>query len=83
MMMKINKVEKKVPNPVIHSKTKYPWAEMEIGDSVLIIADKGQTLSKLKRRVGRAGRYYGQINGKKFKTLMMREENGVRTWRVE
>ena len=81
--MKINKVEKKVPNPVIHSKNKYPWAQMELGDSVLIIANNGETLSKLKRRVGRAGRYFGQINGKKFKTLMMRKENGVRVWRVE
>lgn len=81
--MKVKKVEKKVPNPVIHSKHKYPWAGMELGDSVLVIADNGETLSKLKRRVGRAGRYYGQINGKKFKTLMMREENGVRVWRVE
>jgi hypothetical protein len=81
--MKVKKAEKKVTNPVIHSKTKYPWAEMEIGDSVLIIADKGQTLSKLKRRVGRAGRYYGQMNGKKFKTLIMREENAVRVWRIE
>jgi hypothetical protein len=82
-MMKINKVEKKVLNPVIHSKNKYPWAEMGLDDSVLIIADNGETLSKLKRRVGRAGRYYGQTSGKKFKTLMMREENGVRVWRVE
>ena len=56
---------------------------MGLGDSVLIIANNEETLSKLKRRVGRAGRYYGQINGKKFKTLMMREENGVRVWRVE
>jgi hypothetical protein len=82
-MMKINKVEKKVSNPVIHSKHKYPWTGMELGDSVLIIAGNGDTLSKLKRRVGRAGRYYGQMNGKKFKTLIMREENGVRVWRVE
>ncbi len=81
--MIINKIEKKVPNPAIHSKHKYPWAGMGLGDSVLIISSNGETLSKLKRRVGRAGRYYGQINGKKFKTLMMREDNGVRVWRVE
>ena len=81
--MKINRVEKRVPTPGIHSKHKYPWDGMGLGDSVLIIANNGETLSKLKRRVGRAGRYYGQINGKKFKTLMMREENGVRVWRIE
>ena len=56
---------------------------MELDDSVLIIAHNGVTPSKLKRRVCRAKRYYGQINGKKFKTRMMREENGVRVWRVE
>jgi hypothetical protein len=27
--------------------------------------------------------HYGQKTGKKFKTMMMREENGVRTWRIE
>ncbi len=27
-------------------------------------------------------RYYGNVTGKKFKTLMVREDNGVRVWRL-
>ena len=81
--MKIGIIEKKVAIPEVHSKVKYPWPEMEVGDSVLILADKGEKLFNLKRKVGPAARYYGQKTGKVFKTLMIREENGVRVWRVE
>ena len=81
--MKIGKIEKKVPIPVVHSKTKYPWDQMEVGDSVFIEAEKGQSLFELKRKVGPSARYYGDVTGKKFKTLMIREENGVRVWRIE
>ena len=81
--MKIGIIEKNVKIPVVHSKNKYPWDQMEVGDSVLIIADKGQTLFDLKRKVGPSARYYGAVIGKKFKTLKIDEENGVRVWRIE
>jgi len=80
--MIINAIEKDVDIPTVHSRYKYPWEVMEINDSVFIIAEKGETLDKLKRRVGPSARYYGKVSGKKFKTLLMREENGVRVWRV-
>ena len=81
--MKIGTIEKKVAIPKVHSSVKYPWTDMEAGDSVLILADKGERLFNLKRKVGPAARYYGQVVGKKFKTLMIREENGARVWRIE
>ena len=81
--MKVGKIEKKVEIPAVHSKFKYPWPEMEIGDSVFIKAEKGEDLFKLKRKVGPAARYYGEVTGKKFKTLKIDEEEGVRVWRVE
>ncbi len=81
--MIINKIEKKVKIPVVHSKFKYPWDDMEVNDSVFIEADEGESLFKLKRRVGPSASYYGNVTGKKFKTMLMREENGVRTWRIE
>ena len=37
----------------------------------------------LKRKVGPAARYYGEKTEKQFKTLLDRENNGVRIWRVE
>ncbi len=48
-----------------------------------IAADKGESLFNLKRKVGPSARYYGNVTGKKFKTLMVREDNGVRVWRTE
>ncbi len=81
--MKIGTIEKKVEIPAVHSKHKYPWPDMKVGDSVFIKSEKGEDLFKLKRTVGPAARYYGDVTGKKFKTLMMREENGIRVWRVK
>jgi hypothetical protein len=81
--MIIGKIEKKVAVPEVHSKNNYPWPEMEVDDSVLIKAGEGQSLFDLKRKVGPSARYYGEKTGKKFKTLMMREEGGVRVWRLE
>lgn len=80
--MKIGKIEKNVEIPVVHSRVKYPWDKMEVGDSVLIQAEENQSLFNLKRIVGPSARYYGQRTGKEFKTLMAHEENGVRVWRI-
>ena len=80
--MIIHEIEKGVDIPTVHSRYKYPWEEMEINDSVFIVAENGETLDRLKRRVGPSARYYGKVSGKKFKTLLMREEHGVRVWRV-
>ncbi|SPD73697.1 hypothetical protein PITCH_A1920036 [uncultured Desulfobacterium sp.] len=81
--MKIGKIEKKVAIPEVHSKVKYPWPEMNVGDSVFIAAENEENLYNLKRVVGPAARYYGDKTGKKFKTLLDRDENGVRVWRTE
>ena len=80
--MKIGKIEKGVIIPTVHSKLNYPWEEMEVDDSIFISADKGESLFNLKRKVGPSARYYGNVTGKQFKTLMIREENGVRVWRI-
>jgi len=81
--MKIGKIEKEVKVPIVHSRFNFPWDEMNVGDSVFIEPEEGQTLFALKRKVGPSARYYGNMTGKKFKTLMVREDNGVRVWRVE
>jgi len=81
--MKIEKIEKNIPIPEVHSKHKYPWPDMEVGDSVFIEAEKGQSLFNLKRIVGPAARYYGEKTGKQFKALLDHEANGVRVWRVK
>jgi len=81
--MKINKIEKDVPIPIVQSRFDYPWDKMEIGDSVFTEPEEGQSLFELKRIVGPSASYFGNVTGKKFKSMMMREENGIRTWRIE
>ena len=81
--MIVNEIQKDVKIPVVHSKYKYPWDQMEINDSVFFKAEKDETLNNLKRTVGPAARYYGDVTGKKFKTLVMPEDGGIRVWRIE
>ncbi len=80
--MKIHKIEQNVEIPTVHSRFKFPWAAMEIDDSVFVEPEEGQTLFALKRKVGPSARYYGEKTCKKFKTLIDRENNGIRVWRL-
>lgn len=67
-------IERGVPIPEARTKTKYPWREMEIGESFLAPKSKENSLSacacnaakKLKRRF-----------------VLRTVEGGVRVWRVE
>ncbi len=81
--MKVGKIEKTVPFPEIHSKFNFPWPEMEVGDSVLVKAGQTEKIDLLKREVKGSARYYGVKTGKKFRSLINREENGIRVWRTE
>ncbi|SPD72337.1 hypothetical protein PITCH_A1290014 [uncultured Desulfobacterium sp.] len=81
--MKIGNIETKIEIPAVNSKNKYPWPQMEVGDSVLVQLEQGESLYSLKRKVGPAARYYGDKTGKKFKALLDHDGNGVRVWRIE
>ncbi len=81
--MKVGKIDKNVPFPEVHSKFTFPWPEMEVGDSVLIKTGKAENVDILKRKVKGSARYYAVKTGKKFRSLINRDEDGVRVWRVE
>ncbi len=80
--MKIGNIEKKVPIPEVHSRIRYPWPEMSVGDSVLLKADEGENLNQMKRKIGPSARYYGVKTGKQYKALVDHDGKGVRVWRV-
>ncbi len=63
--------------------TSYPWPEMEIGDSVLFQAGRGESIKDIRSRVGGSAYHYGKMSGKKFATKLMSEEKAVRVWRIE
>ena len=69
--------------PEVHSRIKYPWPEMKVGDSVFIAAEEGEKPYHLKRKVSPSARYYGIKTGKQFKALLDYEANGVRVWRTK
>ena len=64
----------KVASPSSPRASKYPWADMEVGDSFLV---PGTSVSRLSPSVCSASRRVGF----KFKTRTV--EGGVRVWRVE
>jgi len=62
---------------------KYPWAEMEIGDSFFVEAQEGRSIENQQRSLSASGRSYGVRKhvGMKFRTRTV--EGGVRVWRIE
>lgn len=64
------KIEKGVPIP--DRRGKYPWADMDVGDSFFVATDK---VENFRRNV-----YGKNRNGKKFTARA--EGNGVRVWRT-
>lgn len=78
-------IEKDVPVPKRKFRGKYPFGEMEVGDSFLVPADdEGATyIPKYRRpRVAGAIRTYSARHGKRF-TYRRLEDNSVRVWRIE
>ena len=66
------KIEKGIPLPA-HGNTKYPFADMVVGDSFLMSIETHQKL-----RV--AANAYGKRHAMKFSVRVV--ESGVRCWRV-
>jgi len=81
--METGKIDKNIPLPAVHSKFNFPWPDMEVGDSVLIMPDKKETIDILKLKIKGSARYYGVKTGKKFKSLINRVDNEIRVWRIE
>lgn len=80
--MKIGKIERNVPIPQVRSKFNFPWPEMEVGDSILVKAGSSESVDRLKGKIKGSARYFGEKTGRKFRSLIDREEKGVRVWRT-
>ncbi len=61
----------------------YPWPEMEIGDSIFLEAEQGETLESIRVSVEMSVFQYTKNSGKKFSSKIIQESNGVRVWRLE
>ncbi len=71
-------VDKNVELPALDGRTKYPWAEMEVGDSFLVTGVEQRSISTTAGT--RSARY-----GEKYVTRSVVEngEKGGRVWRVK
>lgn len=74
-------IEKNVPIPPRREKpTKYPFADMEPGDSFLVQVDKDNFEKKI-LSMRMSSRKYSKAHGGQFTTRIV--EGGVRCWRTE
>ncbi len=74
----MSEIEKNIPLPPTRAGRFpiYPFAEMEVGDSILVKGDwKKQDSAKA------ASRAYGKRHGMRFRTMQV--DTGVRIWRIE
>lgn len=75
-------IESNVPFPANARKTKYPWAEMKVGDSFFVpVTDDAETRTTA-QSLRSASRHFAHRhnNGHVFKTCHV--AGGLRTWRV-
>ena len=72
-------IDKKIPIP--EKQSKYPWREMEVGDSFFVEAtdhDKG----RLQKDLFNSSGYYARRNNAKAKFTTRQMDDGVRVWRI-
>lgn len=72
------KIEKGIEPEQFGGRTNYPFAEMEVGDSILIETGSGW---KLQKRAQTAAYIHAKRHGRKFMSRM--QEDGLRIWRVQ
>ncbi len=69
-------IEKNVPIPLKGNvRRKYPFAQMEVGDSIFVAGDAAKT-----ENISCSANAYGKRNGAKFSARCV--EGGVRIWRI-
>ena len=79
--MKVGPIEKNIP--VWRHGLKYPIGEMEIGDSFFVEAENGETIRDVQKRIVPTILKHAQRLGIKTTIRTMKDQNGLRVWRVE
>ena len=78
------KIEKDIEIPMKRKRAKYPFKEMDIGDSFLIMVDPSEDKEILSIRIKKA-----QINvisaarNLEIKVVTRQEDGNLRCWRIE
>lgn len=69
------KIEKYVPVPAPRRYSRYPFGDMEVGDSIVVNASKADSY-----RAANSAYNYGRAHGKKF--AARHDGSGLRIWRT-
>jgi hypothetical protein len=69
-------IEKQIPLPKRHQPSKYPWKQMEVGDSFFVATDTKRKAIQF----GAMASDTGKRLGCKFATRQV--DGGIRIWRV-
>lgn len=76
------KIEKgiPIPPPTSQGNVKYPWREMEVGDSFFVSAKTPKDCSRMQSGFGASWKRFKPM---KFTSRIENEGAGVRVWRIE
>ena len=77
-------IEKNVPRPSVYRMRtiKYPFAQMEVGDSFVVPVPKNNDAVTFAANVRTSSHQWGSPNGVKFSVLLVDGKTSVRVWRV-
>jgi len=78
------KIEKGIPIPKKIKGTKYPWGQMEVGDSFFVVGTK-KTLSTILKNASNqySLRHHNGIWQYEVRKVIEHGVPGVRVWRIE
>ena len=84
-MTEMYKIDKGIPIPSFSSITapKYPWAEMQVGDSFIVRLNGEDKIGNLQSRLSAGARNAGLKLKRRFITRSVEDKKAVRCWRFE
>lgn len=77
------KIEKNVPfTGKQNGKSKYPFADMKVGDSFFVNADPTKVGKIRNTIISAANNFKRLVDNKNLKFVSTKLENGIRIWRI-
>ena len=79
-------IDKDVPMPEAITACKYPFHNMEVGDSFFVLLEKDQSLRKVQIAIAASIKHHhrkGLPVDARFATRQLEKLGGVRCWRIK
>ena len=69
-----------IPKRTRIGKSKYPWSDMEVGDSFLVPCESVPSAQKMRVNLTASGRRYFEQHDPAYKVTVQTTEGGCRAW---